>query len=269
MTQASDIASFEQGQIEEENQVLHTTCKNCVFSVVEGRTQTGCKLKRIEAYKKLGTTVIEAEDLEENEFFVIESWCNGYREKEWLLTIPEDTDDLEAVRKEILPRLGFFVLVNEENSDVKKTIESVIKAKASYVVVVNNSKKDYVDLIEECQSYVENCDLTLKVMNLIEEVNEYEAIDEAFGNAQSGYYSVIVSGEEAREDILERLDVAINENLTRVGYVKPYDGVNGMTVLSLMHKHLNGNVNGFLEEKVIGAAKMDNSSNLVQSWETI
>ena len=50
---------------------LTTSCKDCVFSEKDDKTQTGCSLNRMEKFKEQGTYVVEAEDLEENEFYVI------------------------------------------------------------------------------------------------------------------------------------------------------------------------------------------------------
>jgi len=46
---------------------LTTACKDCVFANYIGKTQTDCKLGRIEKFRAKGVDIIEAEDLEENE----------------------------------------------------------------------------------------------------------------------------------------------------------------------------------------------------------
>ena len=49
-------------------QGLTTNCNKCYFAIKIGKTQTGCELNRLEKYKKNNVIVIEAEDLEDNEF---------------------------------------------------------------------------------------------------------------------------------------------------------------------------------------------------------
>lgn len=62
---------------------IHTSCKNCVFSIYENITQTGCHLDYISQYKSKDVEILEAYD-EEKEFYVInDKKCLGYRENKW------------------------------------------------------------------------------------------------------------------------------------------------------------------------------------------
>lgn len=59
--------------------INQTSCKECVFAIYDGNTQTGCKDDRISKFKE---DVIEAYD-EEKEFYVINRTCTLYRTKNW------------------------------------------------------------------------------------------------------------------------------------------------------------------------------------------
>lgn len=59
---------------------LQTSCKNCIFAVYEGITQTGCVANRLKKFDK--NDIIEAYD-NEKEFYVINKFCNLYRPLSW------------------------------------------------------------------------------------------------------------------------------------------------------------------------------------------
>lgn len=64
------------------NQV-HTSCKNCVFAVYDGNTQTDCHLRLIDKYKEKNAEIIEVYD-DDKEFYVINNKrCVGYRLNDW------------------------------------------------------------------------------------------------------------------------------------------------------------------------------------------
>ena len=75
--------SFEEVDIEDIVQPITTSCQKCVFSVKEGKTQVVFELGKIDILIAQGVNVIEAEDLEENEFYVLEHGCRTYREEIW------------------------------------------------------------------------------------------------------------------------------------------------------------------------------------------
>ena len=52
---------------------VNTSCKDCIFSTWEDDTQTGCELGKIKLYRERGTTIIEAFDEEDKEFFVVKA----------------------------------------------------------------------------------------------------------------------------------------------------------------------------------------------------
>ena len=65
------------------NQV-HTSCKDCAFSVYSDKTQTGCSAGMLDKYKDAGAEVIEVYDDSDKEFFVINNkLCTHHRDKEW------------------------------------------------------------------------------------------------------------------------------------------------------------------------------------------
>ena len=262
--------TFQQNQ----PQGLTTSCKDCVFSEKEEKTQTGCSLNRIEKFKNRGVFVVEAEDLEENEFNVIETWCGAYREEPW----KEGVDDIHAkVREEYQIRAGYIVIVDEDSvgdyeANLRKTVASIESQSipVSYLLIANKIPTKYTDIISGTVTALDGVDFDYKVVTMTEEgTTDDEAIDEAFSRVKNGFYIVAKAGHELRPNVTKNLNYAINEELLRVAYVEGYDGINGRAVQVAIHKHLNGYVVKPLIEKLEEISIEEEKSNLTYTWEDI
>lgn len=97
----------------------HTTaCKNCVFAVWTGDTQTGCSLGRVEAFFGRGEA-FEAYD-KEKEFYVVKGICNTVRDSNW----NDGVVSIEKVREEVKPK--FLCIINATN--ITKNMVSELNA---------------------------------------------------------------------------------------------------------------------------------------------
>jgi hypothetical protein len=63
----------------QQQEKTQTSCKDCLFAIYGGKTQTSCAANRIQLF---GDNVIEAFD-DDKEFYVINRFCNYYRTKAW------------------------------------------------------------------------------------------------------------------------------------------------------------------------------------------
>ena len=260
-------------QVQPEQKTLTTSCKDCVFSIKEDKLQTGCSFGRIEAYSNRGVNIIEAEDLEENEFFVLETWCSAYREELWK-TAHEGEDLEEAIQKELDPKVQFIIIIQDALDGLQKSIDSALSQELfspKRLIFVNNSDLSYFEVITKINEVVpEGTDY--RIQDIRGEATNLEAIDEAFKNVSNGYYSVIESGKEAPLDLTKRLYNAINIKIEKVGYVEPTDGANGMTVQAVLHKFLFGNKGADLKTKILDGESMDkveSGNSLVRTWDEI
>ena len=126
---------------------IHTACKDCVFMVKNGQTQTGCKLGRIDLYRKKKAEILSAYDEFNNEFFVInDRFCIYKRSKEWGEELPTYEWE-ETVRKQTKPRYQAIVFFRDEHKleDLHKTMESLVEQYNSPIVVtIANSNKAMV-----------------------------------------------------------------------------------------------------------------------------
>jgi len=257
-----------------ENQ-LTTACKDCVFANYIGKTQTDCKLGRIEKFRQKGVDIIEAEDLEENEFFVVESWCNYYRDEEWVKNLNSDIDDLSAqVKKEAVFPVGFIVLFNENNTteQLETTISSIKDMEeVAYAVVVNSSNLDDIDVITKVQELFEDSEIDFKITKIMDSAfNQSQIIDVAFPNISNSYYYLLESGDLPVKDVVSLIDRQTNTELEPVVYIKGDKGISGTVIQSTMHKFLNGNYGMSLLEKIEGIQSEDGSvKSVVWTWEEV
>ena len=254
-----------------------TSCKSCVFSIrdEEGFRQTGCKIGRIEKYRKKGIPIIEARD-EEGEFYGLETWCNAYREEPWKIAHKEE--DLPAVaRLESAPNVSFIILVKDTIDNLEKTIESILnqdKIKACRIVIVHMGKEakvDYLDLIEKCKDLLEG-QIDYKVQNIMPNLSQLEAIDAAFINLLNGYYSVFECGKEAPRDLIDTIHANLYDKLKNIGLIRGYDGVNGLTSQCVLHKFLYGNRGASLETKIKEGEEHDkiiSKNSLIHTWDEL
>ena len=255
---------------------LTTSCRDCVFANYIGKTQTDCKLGRIEKFKKKGIDIIEAEDLEENEFYVVEAWCNYYREKKWQEDVENHVDDLQAqVKREAVFPVGFIVLFDKTHTldQLEYTVSSInnMEGEASYVVVANSSKLDDVDVITKVQELFEDSEIDYKITRIMdEEYEEGQIIDAAFANVGNSYYCVLKSGDGTDKDIISLIDNQTNTELEPVVYIKGENGISNSVIQSTMHKFLNGNYGMSLLDKIEGIQSEDGSTkSVVWTWEEI
>lgn len=248
---------------------LTTSCKECVFAEYEEKTQTGCKTGRLDKYREKGVDIIEAEDLEENEFFVIESWCNHYRDKDWAESkdISEDQESnlLNKMREETVPPLGFLVLFDKNSTldDLNLTIEQIklVEDKISYIIISDSSEEEYTTMVDNCQKvFGEESEHDWKLSKLVEkDAENLRSIDLVFSHIKNGYYYVLKSGQEPVTNIVELLDKRTNDELDPVAYVKFSDDDIPYAAQATMHKYLNGNYGMPLIEKIKGIQSEDGS----------
>ena len=270
---------------------LTTACKQCVFANYIGKTQIDCKLGRIKKFREKGVDIIEAEDLEENEFFVLEAWCNAYREQKWADEWTDQYDNLLVrLKEEYTPPLGFIVIINDDPAEkiaseaeqsvlldgLGKTLTGIkeIEGLPSYIIIVNNSSIGHLRVVNTSQEQLEDSDIEYKVSNVIApNLTDWECIDLVFSNVKNGYYSILQSGKVPKKDIISLINNRVNVELDSVGYIKGYDGINGTTVQAVIHKFLNGHYERTLLEKIEAMQKDDDfegeGMDVVRTWKEL
>lgn len=259
----------------EVKQVNLTSCKECIFAIKDGNTQTGCELGRLEKFRKKEIDVVEAHD-GEAEFYGLLTWCNAYRREPWSIA-NKDEDLVALVKSETAPNVNFIILVNKTMDGLENTIDSILKQKqisACRILVAHMGKEEdvpYVDLIEKCKDLIGDS-VGFKVQNQIPSLSQREAIDEAFSALLAGYYTVLECGKEAPEDLLKVIQDSLHEDMKNVGFIEGYDGINGLTVQCVLHKFLYGNKGADIEVKLKEGEEYDETlpqNSLLHTWDDL
>ena len=264
------------------NQVntLSTSCKKCAFAHYIGKTQVSCDLNRIEHFTKNDIEVIEAED-HDKEFYVIDGVCTGYRLGSWS-ELHAGKDLVKVYEEETIPKIGFMIQIEEPKdkdeifADISKTVKSIhdgLKYPPGYFIVVNNllnAQLSPLDLLQEAQDiFSEGTDY--KIMKVTTETStSFDRIDVGFLNVKNGFYCVLKAGDTIIHNMDEILSHAINMQLLNIGMVKSKDEVSMMTVHSVLHKHLHGNLEDTLELKIKNIQNEDGAkASLVYTWDEL
>lgn len=121
-----------------------TSCKECIFAVYDGITQTSCTANRLNTYAP--DCIIPAYD-NEKEFFVIDRFCNLYRNTKW----NNGTVDVQKAQNESKISYNIIIKVSSElNNDNVNEICNLIenfdyeKKKITFAIVNEfNIDKDY------------------------------------------------------------------------------------------------------------------------------
>jgi hypothetical protein len=222
---------------------VETSCEKCIFATLMDENQSGCELYRPE---KLG---IEGN---KNGYFVLQRFCNTYRPEEWLseLSIEEYSKRQHVALQEVIPRVGFLILLDTNKpdaiEDLKKTISDIKNQtlnKTRYVIVITD-KAEYNEEIQcilvENFDYDETLHHLVKVSNVPE--NKMLLVDECFKHAKNGWIYTTTSGEPIDQELIEKMNQRINTEMKRLSVVKPYDDFNGLLFSTPLFKLVNGNL---------------------------
>lgn len=157
---------------------IHTSCKNCVFSIYENITQTDCALKYIDLYKDKNIEVLEAYD-NDKEFYIINNKkCIGYREPKWFdrYNMSDSSMSDKITKYHELNRINYFMILDTFEMSTE-TFEECVKNISAYTYMPEKLiiiRYAYVDktlpftIIEDTfKKY--NLDLAWKIHTILDE----------------------------------------------------------------------------------------------------
>jgi hypothetical protein len=183
--------------------------------------------------------------------YVLNRYCNAYRPDEWVseLSFDDYKKRHHVALKEVVPRVGFFVLLNTDSQtvfeDLKKTLKDIKNQtlhQARYVAVITD-KAEYNQELQKTLTESFDHDKTLhhilKVSKMPE--NKMFLIDECFRHAKNGWIYTTTSGESVDQELIEKMNQRVNIDMKRLSVVKPYDDFNGLLFSTPLFKLLNGN----------------------------
>lgn len=196
---------------QQENNTTKTSCKDCIFSVYDKDTQIGCLANRIETFKNIDQDlVIEAYD-NEKEFFVINRFCNYYKDKSWNNGDP----DIDKIKNQA--KVSFNIIVNLKDFH-EKDKNNLIDFYDNIIIDYNIQKLDF-------QIYTKRNSSIQNIFNLREQFNNPKItvyFDKFNPHSQiiktKKSYTIILNNDnlETDIDILQKLNDLVNTDLKKI-----------------------------------------------------
>tara|TARA_R110000796_G_scaffold34727_5_gene89462 strand:+ start:1742 stop:2584 length:843 start_codon:yes stop_codon:yes gene_type:complete len=238
---------------------LHTSCRECIFSVKEGQTQVGCEFDRINLYKENGSNVLEAYDEFDNEFFIINNrYCLYQRTEEWAEKYPSH-EIKNIVEKQVKPRYHAIVL-SEKGDTLDNLGVTLDRLSSQYnppsiLTVCKSNDIDTQMMISFMSRYDGVFEWNVQQFLAVEEeATVRQRIDFIIDRTKTKRFSLYIvfdSGFVVPEGFSEELQNAVLNKMTPFAIAKPKEGFNGMIVNHILHKKHAGNCFGIhLEDKI-------------------
>ena len=206
------------------NQKCNTSCKECIFAVYDDKTQIGCDLDRIDAYRDKGDNIVlEAYD-DEKEFFVINNYkCRCFRNKYYAINRP-NKNHKESVLKEIKTKFCFIIYANNYIEGVKTTLVNLkhhgYPIEEIVIILDKNEeqfKMDYITMASELLPGV-----TWRVNVLQQDIDHYKTIDMVLHHNKKhfDFFTYLNSCEGLPDGILQKIDDKLNKEINVASAIK-------------------------------------------------
>lgn len=231
---------------------LHTSCRHCVFSKWEDKTQVGCDAGQLEKFKTSGVQVLEVFDDDNKEFFVInDRLCKMSRSPKW--KDRQKNQDiislLEVAREEIKFKYHAIIFfTNIYNLDItitNLTRQTVVPKEIT--VVRPFSSKILPSIIKD--TIMKDVKIKWNIKSLVDSDDYYEGVDMAIRGTQIPYYAIIRDGLDFDNDVFEKIQQKINDDLFQFGMIKG-DENDHLTIVNFpFHYLMRGNKGIKLEDK--------------------
>lgn len=175
--------------------MIKTTCKKCVYKIVENEIQTGCELGRLEIFQKRGEANISPEG-----FFDINSLCNTCREER-----------VDNIKEDI--SIPFYIFVNCTDTDkvpvdlINQINDCKYKKKAVHFLF---SKGKFTDLYNKIE---ETAEFPFKLTKLISEEYLNTTIGHEVNKLPSNSFSCFIDGFCEYGSQPEEINSRVNDRL--------------------------------------------------------
>jgi len=251
------------------NQQIQTSCKDCIFETLPKQ----CDFDYPNRISEKRVELTQEDDGQEH--YRIQGLCKWFRDDLWK-TANREKDLQAVVETENELNLSLVIIVRDDISGFDKTIERIQNQKIKpirVVFVITSSDVNYIEFISKAKEVSESTGLGIKVQNIADpEIlkSDLLIIEEAFKEVKSGYYSVFELGYDIPENWTSKINEAVNKEDKMVCYIKPIDGINGITAQTMIHKFLYGNKGASLEIKIKEGLEYDkNDTQMIFSWEEL
>ena len=201
---------------------VHTSCNDCIFAIRKNnkeKTQTGCKIGKLDSYKAAGTEIIEAYDDFGKEFFVINNRvCIGKRTKEWGKEYSPDEWE-EIVKKQSKIRYQILVILDEKHSleELNKTLKSIENQDniPTIVTVVNSSYAIKTETMIENMNAYDKLNWRVQAIVMSDQTlrQKIDLVIDATYSQRFAIYATFTAGHIVPQEFSSELQSALQERM--------------------------------------------------------
>jgi hypothetical protein len=225
----------------------HTSCKNCAFADYDGKTQTGCKVGKLDCFSD--DQIIEAFDSEKEFYIINDRICLWKRSKDWA---EKNKDSYEnVISQEISPRYEVLIFFNSSHSfeDLEKTCKSILaqQNKPEHITVLQMNA-----IIDPLKTYelFDSLGIKWRIERMTVERTEDEYLDVVISNAHyAPHYVRLHAGKELPPSFYPSLQTIVVDEMRQ--FMALSDVTDDWVLFSrLAHDLLGGNKEKPLMEKI-------------------
>ena len=192
----------------QQDNIVRTSCKNCVLAIYNNKTQTGCFVERLNKLEHF-----EAYD-EDKEFFVIERLCNYYRDdaNKYML---DGEPYVEKIKLE--SQISFNIIINCDDIDEsykKKIIEFYTSTISKYnedklkIQLISHSiNKDQKHHIFDMRKYIGNPDISF--------VLDSRLLHDKIMQTSNSYHVIVSKNNFPTIDFIYDVNSLVNEDMKK------------------------------------------------------
>lgn len=205
----------------DENPPIATSCRDCIFSIVNDNIQIGCRFDRLDKFKENGADVV----MDKNHFLIIGRFCNTCRNEEWGRNNPR-RKWMEIVKERI--RVQVDIIINIENcndlSDIMNTVDSAYnqKIKPKSVIIAYNSNTIPIETIVNSMRGESRGEWRIEQL----------CWEESAKYCKGSYYAVFNAGYIIPNYFIEKINKALNEDMIRFVSIMPDRDGNGLVMIN-------------------------------------
>ena len=245
--------------------VVDTACLGCIFAAGDyaqdedeqltfTQAQLGCSLAVLSRMRKKGEEIQDAEDGHGNTFHVIHGRiCPFWRNPDWAPNVTP-ADKRKQVRQEVTlhPDVVIYLDDDQTTDDVLATAHqlniSTVKPRRLYII--NNSEtrrpSDIMKAMKECP-------LPWRAETIMEDkCSVVRSLDVITKKCTQRFVMYFEAGFLPNCHFIEDIDKALHDDLDKFLVLYPEDDtINGLTVLRVFHKQVEGNARKTIVTKAI------------------
>lgn len=198
---------------------IKTSCEKCTFAKHEDNKQVGCEAGRLQKFVEKGNAFYN------NEFHVLNRFCNMYR---------ENTESVNVARERIESVFGIAIYDNQEQSNIKDTIESIYsinydKKKLKIVIssIHNESASYFFETVNKFKQAGFDAEFVITFSeagkqelftgsNKIDYVTYIKFVNSPPKHSQCSHLVKVTNNTPIDPDLFKKIDVELNDNLEKI-----------------------------------------------------